>query len=55
MRKRSPALDAFLYKFQYTSTLVNPLALSIGMEAIEQYDFQSLHTTRLNDDDIKTR
>ena len=43
MRKRSPALDAFLYKFQYTSTLVNPLALSIGMEAIEQYDFQSLN------------
>ena len=39
MREQSPALDAWLYKFGYTSTLRNKIVERLGKAVLESGDF----------------
>jgi hypothetical protein len=39
MRQLNPALDAFLYQFEYTSSFQNSTTKGLGKERIEAYDF----------------
>jgi hypothetical protein len=42
MRSLSPALDAWLFKYDYTSTLRNPINERLGKSLLEQPDFYTL-------------
>jgi hypothetical protein len=39
MRQLNPALDAFLYQFEYTSSFQNATTKKLGKEIIEEYIF----------------
>ena len=42
LRKNSPALDAWLFKYGYTTSLVNKMTMDMGKAIIQEWDFDTL-------------